>query len=309
MSTLLLFVDGVGLGAREPAINPLAAARLELLDRFDGPEELARPVPLGGFCTPLDAAMGVQGVPQSATGQTALLTGQNAALANGRHLMGFPNGLLREVLREHSVLKRLRARGRRVLFANAFQPIFFLLPPEAQRRRMSATTTATLAAGIPLRTVPDIPPGEAVYHDFTNSGLDLLGYDVPQRTPEEAGRVLAGLVSRHDFVLYEHFLTDKAGHAQDLARGIAVAERLDRFLKAVLEAVDLARVTVLVASDHGNLEDLSQPGHTRNPALGLVWGHEAAWAASHLRTLMDVTETILALDSRAGLDAGGLTAC
>ena len=35
--------------------------------------------------------LGIEGLPQSATGQTALFTGINAAQLLGRHLFGFPN--------------------------------------------------------------------------------------------------------------------------------------------------------------------------------------------------------------------------
>lgn len=303
MAVLFVFVDGIGRGTRDPAVNPLAATHLELLSGFadsPGPESL----PFGGHSVPLDATMGVDGTPQSATGQTALLSGQNAARANGGHLTGFPNELLRGLLSRHSLLKRLRERGRRVTFANAFQPIYFLLPPTLQRRRTSATTAATLAAGLSLRTIPDIAIGEAVYHDYTNSGLSALGFDVPERTPEEAGHVLGRLAGRHDFVLYEHFLTDKAGHSQDMDQALAVVRRLERFLGAILETVDLQSTTVLVASDHGNLEDLSRPGHTCNHAMGLVWGQRADWAAAHLRSVTDVSDVILALDESAARGTG-----
>ncbi|MBI3894144.1 MAG: alkaline phosphatase family protein [Candidatus Wallbacteria bacterium] len=296
MTVLFVFVDGVGLGRKDPGINPFARARLRVLDNFSGGEK-TEPLAFDGRVVALDATMGMEGRPQSATGQTALLTGLNAARENGGHLMGFTNSLLRGLLAEHSVLRRLRERGRKAIFANAFRPIFFLMPPALQRRRLSATTVAALAAALPLRTVAEIPIGEALYHDFTNRGLLAEGHDLPLRSPQEAARALASLASRNDFVLYEYFQTDKAGHAQDWDRAIEVLEQLDQFLETLLDNLDLAETTVLLASDHGNVEDLSHGGHTLNPALGMAWGRGRKWAARRLTTVMDVAGVIMDLDA------------
>ncbi len=301
MSILFLFVDGVGIGPSHPGRNPLTAGRLSLLNNFSD-REREEPLPFQGHCVPLDATMGVDGTPQSATGQTALLTGLNAARVNGTHLTGFPNRRLRKLLRDHSVLKRLRQRGRRVLFANAYRPISFLLPPPVLRRRSSATTVATFASGVPFRTVWEIPIGEALYHDFTNEGLSREGYDLPIRSPEEAGETLARIVMRNDFVMYEYFKTDTAGHGQNWDKCIALTEQYDRFLHAVLKNLDLTQSTVILASDHGNLEDISTPTHTMNPAMGLVFGRRAEEVAVHLRSVTDVTGVILSLDSHDNRD-------
>jgi phosphopentomutase len=49
---------------------------------------------------------------------------------------------------------------------------------------------------------------------------------------------------------------------------------------------------LLVASDHGNIEDTTTE-HTRNPALGLVVGPDHDRVARQLRQLQDVPRTIL----------------
>ena len=74
VGVLLLFVDGVGLGERDPDKNPLLRARLRRLRVAQG---LPPPDPTG-LLVPTDACMGVPGLPQSATGQTAILAGVNA---------------------------------------------------------------------------------------------------------------------------------------------------------------------------------------------------------------------------------------
>src|SRR4051812_31947714 len=84
----LLFIDGVGVGRADPEVNPLAR-RPYLLSRFtDAP---GTPLPAGGLFQAVDPTFGVPGRPQSATNQTALLTGQPAPVHLGRHVLGFPN--------------------------------------------------------------------------------------------------------------------------------------------------------------------------------------------------------------------------
>jgi phosphopentomutase len=91
--------------------------------------------------------------------------------------------------------------------------------------------------------------------------------------------------------LYAHYATDTAGHERDIGRARVATERLDRFLAAVIDGLP-QDLLLVVASDHGNLEDVTA-GHTRNPALGLVAGSGHADLAGALNSLMDVTPTIL----------------
>ena len=62
---------------------------------------------------PVDACLGVPGLPQSATGQTALFTGVNAPALVGDHVTAFPTTPLRRVIAEHSLLNRPPRPGRR----------------------------------------------------------------------------------------------------------------------------------------------------------------------------------------------------
>ncbi|HEY6098635.1 MAG TPA: peptidase, partial [Anaeromyxobacter sp.] len=75
MTVLFVFVDGVGAGAPDPDRNPLARGEF-LLSRFE--DGSGAPLPAGGRAVLADATLGVPGRPQSATGQTAILTGENA---------------------------------------------------------------------------------------------------------------------------------------------------------------------------------------------------------------------------------------
>lgn len=79
----------------------------------------AEEVRRGVLLQPLDACLGVPGLPQSATGQTALFTGVNAAAAVGEHVTAHPTAPLRAIIAEHSLLKRAAEGGAQVMMANA----------------------------------------------------------------------------------------------------------------------------------------------------------------------------------------------
>jgi hypothetical protein len=233
----------------------------------------------------------MQGLPQSATGQTTLLTGTNAALLLGRHLNGYPNRKLKDLLARESIFLQLERHGLRSAFANCYQPRFF----NEERRRISVTTTACLSAGIRLNTIEDLQAGRAIYQDFTNQYLISRGHNVDPMSPEQAGTVLAAISTRQDFTLYEFFITDLAGHARDWSWGIQVAENLDCFLLSVLEHLDLERQTMILCSDHGNFEDFSTRSHTRNPVFTIAWGHGRKEFMRGIRSIQDITPALVRL--------------
>jgi 2,3-bisphosphoglycerate-independent phosphoglycerate mutase len=267
MALLLLFIDGLGLGAR--ADNPLSAAEGAL--RLERGAEVSYSY-AGGALRAADATMGVKGLPQSATGQTAIFTGVNTAGVLGRHLSGWPSGRLRELLRQDSIFIRLTRAGLRTTFANAFSPAYFLRPVG----RMSASTLHMLYAGLKPRWVWQIPEGEAVFQDFTNSLLLDSGFGIDEQAPEDAGRTLAAMLDRQDFVLYEYFITDAAAHRRIRIEPTEVVRSLERMISALLKAADLERHCIALCSDHGNIEDCSNRSHTRNPVPLLAWGDGAS---------------------------------
>ena len=69
-------------------------------------------------------------------------------------------------------------------------------------------------------------------------------------------------------------------------------KKLDEFLLTVLENTDLAKTSIIIASDHGNLEDLSTRGHTCNPVPVLLWG-EATREALNIHSILDVSPAVL----------------
>ncbi|HEY9230626.1 MAG TPA: peptidase [Blastocatellia bacterium] len=296
VSVLLIFVDGVGIG-RRGAQNPLDGIESEFFSVFEGEEPR---LPFDGRMAVTDARLGVEGLPQSATGQTTILTGVNASQLLGRHLHGYPSPRLKAALAEHSIYRQLMARGRTVTFANAYTRSYI----ENLPRFVSATTVAAMSAGVQLRMLEDLIAGRAVSHDFTNHFLIERGFEVEPLTPEEAGANLARVAAEHDFTLYEHFITDRIGHERDRDLAYKLVRehipRLTRFVRAVLEASDLTRQTVMLTSDHGNIEDHSTRVHTLNPVATLAFGPRRNFIAARVRSLTDITPAIVeSLESQA----------
>jgi 2,3-bisphosphoglycerate-independent phosphoglycerate mutase len=286
-SVLLFFIDGLGIGARGPA-NPL--------DGLEAAEPLAlfQDEPLAtifdGVVVPTDPRLGVPGRPQSASGQTTILTGVNAPALLGYHKQGFPNADMREIIAKHSIFLQLREAGiTDITFANAYRDVFFSERP----RWVSATTAAVEAAGLSFRTIADLKVGRAVYQDFTNGVLIQKGIDVSTRTPAEAAATLASIVAKNRFTLYEYFITDKVGHAQDFASARSVLKGLAQMIRELLAQIDLIRTTVILTSDHGNIEDLSSRNHTLNDVPTMIWGAARKSVARDIKTLADVTPTIV----------------
>lgn len=267
MGLLMLFIDGVGLGGR--AGNPLVESGARALGfHADSPGNYNY---RGGSLRAIDATLGIDGLPQSATGQTTIFTGVNAAAAIGRHLSGMPSAALRRLLQRQSIFISLKSAGLRVAFANAFTPAYFLHPI----RRMSASSLHMLYAGLMPRWIWHIPAGKALFQDFGNASLIEAGFDVPSLLPEQAGHILAGMLGDFDFVLYEFFLTDAAAHGRIVRKPREVIADLDRMIVALLDEIDLNEHAVLLCSDHGNIEDATVRTHTRAPVPLIAWGNDS----------------------------------
>ena len=287
---LFIFIDGIGLAPAADG-NPFATASYPVLMQLTGGRLVAgieqRKSTL--LVTGIDATLGVTGLPQSATGQTTLFTGVNAAKAAGFHVPAYPIKPLTTLLARFSVLKQVEGMGKRATFANAYGDAYW----QRKRPRHSATTLATMAAGVRFRDEQDLLAGEAVYWDITREvARATYAPHLPQITPEEAGRHLGRLVEAYDFVLYETFLPDLAGHRRLPWPPERVLQRIDGLLRGVLEALPPG-ATVLITSDHGNLEDATSRAHTRNPVPLIVSGPAAPYFAS-VTDLTGVTPAILA---------------
>ncbi len=286
---LMIFVDGIGLGVADPSFNPFARSRrgFEVLsggrrwtkdaDSFQSPHGLFRGI---------DACLGLEGLPQSGTGQATLFTGVNCAAVAGRHYGPFPHSATREIIRTGSIFARLGAS--RSTFANSFPPKFFQWT--GRSGRWPVITRACLDANVRIRTLEDLQRGHGIAADITGRGLSGFA-DVKVISPGTAAERLLRMTEEADFTLFEIFHTDKAGHAQDSEAAESIMRPLDALLEE-LAAGRPARLSIVLCSDHGNLEDLSVRTHTRNEVPLAVLG-PAAPAFHRVRSLTDVAPAIL----------------
>jgi hypothetical protein len=306
---LLVFVDGVGLGS-PGAHNPFDGAPVEILAPLGGADARGR----GDVAyARVDATLGYPGLPQSATGQAALYTGEDAVARAGGHREGWPTRAVAELLAERSIFARARARGLRAAFLNAFDDARaarvtrIVRGHEARPKRfpISASSLAALAGGGELRAFDDVRRGRAATFDLTGEVIRAHGYAAPRLTIRDAAEAVAAGAAELDLALFEMFLTDSAGHAQDTTWARHEILRTERFLSALFAAVDLREQLVVVTSDHGNLEDLSTRSHTRAEVPLLAFGAGAATFARGLRDLRDVGTRILDLAGAADARIAG----
>jgi hypothetical protein len=190
-----------------------------------------------------------------------------------------------------NLLSRAMQGGHSAAFANAYPKDW---PGSARHgRRVAGPPLAARAAGLLTRDHTALGRGEAVASEIVNDGWRRwVGADlVPTITPGGAGRVLAQIANAHDLTLFAHYSTDTAGHRGGMAGAVEALERVDGFLAGVQSGLSADR-TLLIVSDHGNIEDVTG-GHTRNPVLGVLSGPAAPWLSSRIASLVDVAPAVL----------------
>lgn len=300
MNFLFIFLDGVGLGPDDPDTNPFARAQMPALQRLLGGEKLLAEVAPReserASLLALDASLGIKGVPQSATGQATLLTGINVPAELGYHYGPKPNPAVAEFLRNGNLFNTFKKAGRHAALLNAYPPAYFKAI-ESGRRLYSAIPLAVSSAGIPLKNAQDLASGRALSADFTSQGWrENLGFkDAVLLTPQESGNRLAALAQEIDFAFFEYWLSDYAGHHQDMDQAIHLLETFDGVLQGISENWDDAQGLVLVTSDHGNMEDMSTRRHTQNEVPALLIGAPELRRrfTRNLHSLADVAPAIL----------------
>lgn len=278
---LFIFLDGVGLGAARKEVNPFALADTPGLDALLGQqltEQLSHLDQSGLVFRALDATLGVEGLPQSATGQTSLLTGRNASQAMGGHYGPWPGPTLRRLLDQGNLFSRAVAAGRSATIANFYPPGYFRAL-EAGRNRTNAPVHAALGASLRLRDLADFERSQAISADLSGQHLSSIAPGARRLTPARSGAELRQLALQHDFTFFDYWPSDQVGHRGSLDEAVRLVQALDEFLGVVLpDAGD--GLTVLLTSDHGNLEDKSIRTHTRAKVPLIVTGPRASDFAS-----------------------------
>jgi 2,3-bisphosphoglycerate-independent phosphoglycerate mutase len=296
---IFIFLDGIGLGEDDPLKNPFSQAHLPVINGLLGGEKLTlSSAPLINEDVSLiavDAGLGVPGLPQSATGQAALLTGSNIPAHLGYHFGPKPNPPIAHFLRQNTIFHRLIENDLEPIYLNAFPPPYFQ-GIKSGRRLYSTIPLAAVSAGLKLRTIKDLKSGRALSADFTGQGWrSHLGFsDTPLMTPAEAGELMSQLAYAVNFSFFEYWLSDFAGHRQDMKQACQLLVELDLVLGSLIQGMNDEETLILITSDHGNMEDLSTRRHTNNPVPALVIGKPEARIAftRSLTSILDIAPAI-----------------
>jgi len=287
MRMIFIFIDGFGIGSADKSINPVYAASApnirNILENFN--------------VMHIDASLGVKGLPQSATGQTAIFTGVNAPKVLGRHLNGQPTVTLKKIILHDNLFKKLLNMGFKVTNSNAYREEYLtkMLDPKERRYRPSVTSIMTLSAKLRFRTVQDYNRGRAVYHDITGQIIKDSGYDVEVISPEEAAARIYAISRDYDFTLFEHFMTDIVGHKMDMELAVKEIELLDAFLGELTRLVDFEEDIIFITSDHGNIEDITVKTHTMNKVPAVIMGPIPEGVYIKIESLLDIMPAVLSI--------------
>ena len=293
---LMVFLDGVGIGKKDYTFNPFFKFGFKTFEKnFNSIPSLKNSRLTNGthFLFPADANLGVDGLPQSGTGQASLFCGFNAAKYAGKHFGPYPYSTTIPILQKENILVYFKEKYKSSFFANAYPKVFFDYL-KSGKSRLSVTTTTCKLAGIKFNKVTDVRNGNALTAELTNERWNQkLGYKLPVITPETSAHRLLQIASKFKFTLYEYYLSDHLGHLRLANEFSKLFNELDLFLHTLLTGINQKEMTLIICSDHGNLEDLSTKTHTRNPALTISSGLFAEQIASEVSDLTDLKPAIL----------------
>ena len=285
MKIIFIFIDGLGLAPPSPD-NPVTESNCPHLHRL-----------LQQDSRPIDACLGVPGLPQSATGQAALFTGLNAAQAMGRHVEGFPGPSLRKLVEADNIFLALKRIAKRGFFADGY--LADSVEEIRNRRFRSVTTTAALTCPEVIAMRSDLLANQAVCHDLTRQSLLDKGFTGPVIAPAAAAEHLVQIALGYDYTLFEFFESDRAGHSGDLEQARRVLGKLDVFLGALAALILEMGMLMVLTSDHGNIEAMNLRSHTFNPVPLVVVGEGGDALKHNVSNLVEVTPQILRVLNQA----------
>ena len=290
-------MDGVGLGELDPTVNPFATAHLPALTGLLGDgwwhHKNGRLSTHRATLIPTDATLGVQGRPQSATGQATILTGRNVPRLIGEHYGPKPNTAVAEQIHRGTLFHELKVAGHSAALITPYPPPFFKAVDRG-KRLLSSVPLSVTSAGFELMTADDLHQGRAVSPGFTGEAWrDQLGYpDMPVMSLAEAGAQIGRIARTHRFSFFEHWPSDRAGHRGTLAEAVAHLELIDGALAGLFETWDDENGLLIITSDHGNIEDKSHRSHTLNPVPTILLGRNHAQLAARVENLTHIAPIV-----------------
>lgn len=303
---IFLFFDGVGIGKKLQS-NPFYVAKTDYLPFFNNgvlPDSDHTPIKA------IDAQLGINGIPMSATGQTSLFTGVNVPAMIYGHRGSFPDKLMRKIIKEKNLFSLLKKNNITPRFINVFPGDAYLFSPEHiaigddgefylsplfrdQHKHPISVTTCMMITNLMIPfDISDIFKEQAIFHDFSNQSLEGKGQNIPRFTPEKAAEIIYRTSRNYDLLLYEYFLTDFCGHGFDFNEYIELVMQLNRLVKHLISLLDKDNDTLLLTSDHGNLEDCTTQLHTNNPVPLLIWGYGSAGLRDKIESLVDICPAV-----------------
>ena len=294
-SVLMIFLDGVGIGNEDYQSNPFFKYGFKTFTEIFGEIPSLQNQYLkrnGSYLFPVDARLGVEGFPQSGTGQTSIFCGINASKFIGKHFGPYPYSTLIPIIREQNIFKEVLLLGKQSFFANAYPKRFFDYI-KSGRSRLSVTSLSCKLSGLRLNTASDVRNGKALTAEITNERWNVkLGYKLRQIKPQTAARRLLRIASENSFTLYEYFLTDHLGHGRYDGDTKMLLNILDEFLFTVINELK-DNMTLIICSDHGNIEDISVKTHTLNPSIAVASGNYAEELSNEINDLSQIKPAIM----------------
>ena len=286
----MVFLDGVGIGKKDYQFNPFFKYGFKSFEKIFGKIPSLEEQRLSNddiFLFPTDANLGVEGLPQSGTGQASLYCGYNAPKFVGKHFGPYPYSTTIPILKKESLLTYFKTEYNSSFFANAYPKVFFDYL-DSGRSRLSVTALTCKLTGIKFNNVSNVRSGKALTAELTNERWNQrLGYKLKVIQSKTAARRLLRIADNYKFTLYEYYLSDHLGHLRLADEFEKLFSELDEFLLTLLSEIDSKKTTLIICSDHGNIEDISIKTHTRNPALTISAGKSASAIAE---TVTDITQ-------------------
>lgn len=281
-----MFLDGVGIGTQSQ--NPI----IDLFKGITKKDFITDNIPMVNSeftLKGIDPILGVRGIPQSATGQTSIMTGINSQKVLGYHHTAFPNSKLIELINSSNLLREAKEMGYRTTCGNIYSREYFEKRSKRRKNMFPVSALSVMNADLGFRFIEDYNKGRAVFASITNSLKPI--------TPEQAAKDMLNISKDYDLIFFEYFLTDSYGHKKNREKLEYETRKLNRFINNIwLEGNEW--LDIVITSDHGNSEDISTGDHTKNlvPLLYLSKNsNRANYAFNNINNIADIKDVILKL--------------